>query len=65
MGSWTITVSGHGVHDNDLPEDVDNRVAEFIDRLRADGHAVDHATLTVGAGRAYVRGEDGLRVQTF
>lgn len=54
MGSWTITVHGHGIHDNDKEGDVDKLLEQFLLDLKAKGgHVIEAATLTVGGGRKY------------
>lgn len=51
MGSWSINIQGHGVHDNGLDQDVDRMLLDFVASLRKSGHYVDSANLTVGSGR--------------
>lgn len=54
MGSWSIAVHGHGIHDNALDGDVDRLLEEFLASLRdKGGHIIDSAHLTVGSGRKY------------
>lgn len=55
MGSWTLTIHGHGIHDNGEEGDVDALAQKFIDELREKGgHQVDSMFLTVGSGRKYL-----------
>ena len=54
MGAWHIAVDGHGVHDNGLPHDAEQRLTAFVEQLVADGHTVAHASITIGTGREYV-----------
>lgn len=56
MGNWTITIEGHGVHDNGVEHDAEARLAEFVGQLLKDGHQVHHATITVGGVRELVPG---------
>ena len=57
MGSWTVHIAGHGVHDNGLSDDVDFMVKNLVNDLRKAGHTLDAVHLNVGAGRALT--EDG------
>jgi hypothetical protein len=52
MGSWTIHVEGHGIHDNGREDDADSLLEAFIAALLAAGHAVNRASFTVGARRS-------------
>lgn len=52
MGSWTMHLDGHGVHDNGHEGDADSLLEDFITKLRAAGHVVNRASFTVGARRA-------------
>ena len=52
MGSWTMTVHGHGMHDNDHDNDAEHLLSEFIKDLRAKGHTVHQVRFTVGTDRA-------------
>lgn len=55
MGSWSISVHGHGIHDNGKEGDVDKLLEKFITDLEEKGgHVVDAVHLTVGGGRKYV-----------
>lgn len=54
MGNWHIAIDGHGVHDNGLDHDAEQRLKTFVEQLIADGHGVHHASITVGSGRQYV-----------
>lgn len=54
MGNWHIAVDGHGVHDNQLPHDAEQRLKEFVAQLLDDGHQVHHASITIGSARKYV-----------
>jgi hypothetical protein len=68
MGSWTLHIAGHGVHDNGLPEDVDLMVKQFVKDLKAAGHHLDAAHLNVGAGRSLYVGagsDDEINYRTF
>lgn len=51
MGQWTITIEGHGIHDNGKNEDADVLAKEFVDKLESYGHQVHHASFTVGSRR--------------
>lgn len=54
MGNWTMTIEGHGAHDNGVEHDAEARLAEFAAQLLADGHQVHHVTITVGGVRQLV-----------
>lgn len=54
MGNWHIAIDGHGVHDNGLDHDAEQRLKEFVQQLLVDGHAVHNVTFTVGNARTYV-----------
>lgn len=54
MGSWTITINGHGQHDNGQPEDIETLAAGVVAELKAIGHTVEHASVTIGSGRFIV-----------
>jgi len=61
MGNWHIAIDGHGVHDNGLDHDAEQRLATFVEQLLADGHQVHHASITVGSARALqLQPTDGL-----
>lgn len=60
MGSWTIVVEGHGIHDNDKPEDADARLREFVSQLQADGHVINRASIAVGTRRVMEEDEYGV-----
>lgn len=53
MGSWSLTIHGHGIHDNGKDEDIDQIIKKFIADLHAAGHQLDASYLTVGSGRKY------------
>lgn len=49
MGNWTLLIEGTGCHHNDNPEiDIDKLAPKLVDEIKAQGHTVQHATLTVG-----------------
>jgi hypothetical protein len=54
MGNWHIAIDGHGVHDNGLDHDAEQRLKDFVHQLLADGHHIHRATITVGSGRELV-----------
>jgi hypothetical protein len=54
MGNWQIQVEGHGVHDNGLGHDAEQRLKEFVEQLLADGHDHIRATFTLGSVREFV-----------
>lgn len=54
MGTWAINIQGHGVHDNGLDHDAEQRLQQFVEQLLADGHQVLDATITVGGIRQIV-----------
>lgn len=51
MGQWNITIQGHGIHDNHLPEDADAMMQDFVDSLKEVGHEIESAHFTVGYAR--------------
>lgn len=53
MGNWSMHIDGHGIHDNGLDEDAEQRLTAFVEQLVADGHVVHNATITVGSARQY------------
>lgn len=50
MGSWQISVKGHGCHHNNR-EDIDADLAtrEFVEKLKKQGHQIKEATFTLTA----------------
>lgn len=61
MGAWHIAIDGHGVHDNGLDHDAENRLREFVEQLVTDGHTVHHSSITIGSAREYIaKPTDGL-----
>lgn len=59
MGSWTIHIAGHGIHDNNLDGDVDQLLVNFVAKLRAAGHQLEAVHLNVGSGRSLTQEPDG------
>jgi hypothetical protein len=55
MGTWVINVQGHGVHDNGLDHDAEQRLKQFVEQLRTDGHEILDATITVGGIRTVLQ----------
>jgi len=51
MGSWSISIHGHGIHDNGLAEDADSLLRKFVAELRGLGHVVHGAHFTAGASQ--------------
>ena len=51
MGSWALTVVGHGIHDNKMDGDADVLAKKLIEDLRRAGHTIEHAAFTSGNGR--------------
>lgn len=50
MGNWNINIQGVGAHHNqDNPTDADRMAVEFVEKLHAAGHNVEHATFTSGS----------------
>lgn len=62
MGSWSLSIHGHGIHDNGKEEDVDQLLEKFIQELKDAGHQLDAAYLTIGSGRKY---QPGTPLQYF
>jgi hypothetical protein len=52
VGSWTLHAEGHGIHDNGRQDDADAMFEKFIADLRAAGHVVNRASVTVGVRRS-------------
>jgi hypothetical protein len=50
MGHWNITVRGVGCHHNRSADvkDANKAAAEFVQRLKADGHSITAASFTCG-----------------
>ena len=70
MGSWSVSIHGHGIHDNGKEGDIDALLHKFIRELQEKGgHQIDAVHLTVGGGRKYsnlnVTGSPGTRVEYF
>lgn len=38
MGTWTITIEGHGINHNGTPKDADEMAKAFVAALRQSGH---------------------------
>lgn len=57
MGNWTITIKGHGIHDNGRQDDADAMAAVLVSELRAAGHDVAACTFSLhyGAGQTTER----------
>jgi|SRR6185437_6877763 len=51
MGSWSMTIHGHGIHDNGHPDDADSLLRKFVADLRRLGHVVHGAHFTAGAAQ--------------
>lgn len=47
MGDWTITITGHGIHDNGRQDDADSMAAVFAGELKAAGHQVHSCTFSL------------------
>jgi hypothetical protein len=50
MGEWSVTVQGHGIHDNGRPDDADAIIGGFLEEL-AKSQQILSAVFTVGAAR--------------
>lgn len=49
MGNWNINIQGVGCHHNQNPEiDANLATVEFVKKLKAQGHHIEHATFTFG-----------------
>lgn len=66
MGSWSMHIHGHGIHDNGLAEDADSLLRKFVAELRGLGHAVHGAHFTAGASHDLTTsaGETSVTVTT-
>ncbi len=54
MGSWVITIRGHGAHHNGRTDDADAMTAAHVRAMRLAGHEIETASLTLdgeGEGR--------------
>lgn len=52
MGQWTITIHGHGGHDNNSETDIERLLGKFLGSLSASGQDVEvGASLTIGSRR--------------
>jgi len=56
MGEWSVTVQGHGIHDNGRPDDADAIIGRFLEEL-AKSQVVKSAVFTVGAARELLKAE--------
>lgn len=45
MGTWRITVEGHGIHHNNRVDDADAMAKTFVKTLKAAGHQIFRADL--------------------
>ena len=50
MGTWAITVEGHGIHHNGRQDDAEAMAAVFVGELRAAGHEVSRAEFVLTGG---------------
>jgi hypothetical protein len=49
MGNVTAVIHATGAHHNGLASDIEQVFARFVDELKAFGHTVEHAAVTVGS----------------
>lgn len=47
MGSWNLKIDGTGPHHNGKPYDVERQSAEFVARLKGNGHNIGEAVVTI------------------
>lgn len=48
MGTWNISIDGHGCHHNSRADiDADLAAKEFIEKLKAQGHQIKRADFTL------------------
>lgn len=47
MGNWKIEIEGCGIHHNNRPDDAEQMAADFVAQLRAKGHTIQRAKLTL------------------
>ena len=52
MGTWNITIKGHGCHHNKRVDDAEVMSAAFVSALRAAGHEVTSAEFEL-TGQVY------------
>jgi len=50
MGTWTITIEGHGIHHNGRQDDAEVMASVFVGELLAAGHGVSQAKLVLTGG---------------
>lgn len=48
MGNWNISIRGVGPHHNGIKDDVEQIASRFVAELRAAGHSVASASVTMG-----------------
>ena len=62
MGSWRITVAGHGCHHNGNPNiDADIAAQDFVNRLKQQGHTIESATFVLTSAETDLAREDTLK----
>lgn len=50
MGNWNINIQGIGCHHNGRADiDADLAAKEFVEKLKAQGHTIEHAEFTSGS----------------
>ena len=58
MGSWSMNIHGHGIHDNGLADDADSLLRKFVADLRRLGHVVHGAHFTAGSAQDVTEAAD-------
>lgn len=47
MGTWIITIKGHGAHHNDALDDANHLAARFVKKLQLNNHEISEAAFTL------------------
>jgi hypothetical protein len=58
VGSWSMHIHGHGIHDNGKPWDADTLLREFVADLRKAGHVIHGAHFTAGSAQDVTEAAD-------
>lgn len=49
MGNWNISIRGVGPHHNGIKDDVEQIASRLVAELRAAGHSIASASVTMGS----------------
>jgi hypothetical protein len=58
MGNWNVSIEGVGIHHNGRTDDADAVFVEAVDKLKATGHSVTHASITYGGANDHESARD-------